>query len=234
MRIPLLQYTLDLLFPPQCLHCRRRVASSLYPLCGQCERQVPIFASLFCGKCGARLPEARRVCHSAFPYLLAAATPYHHPVVTSLIHALKFAPTRHAARPLSNFLVRYLAALPFSFQSYTIIPLPLAPARRRARGYNQAEELAAHLANALGIPVAADILVKLKDTPPQATLRGREARAANVRGCFALARTSGIPRKVLLLDDVATSGATLREAATVLKREGGVRTVLAVTAAHSG
>ncbi len=194
---------------------------------------MPLFSSLFCGKCGARLPEARKICHSSFPYILASATPYHHPVITSLIHALKFAPTRHAARPLGNFLVRYLAALPISLRSYTIIPVPLSRARMRARGYNQAEILAAYLANALGIPVATDILVKVKDVSPQAMLRGKEARAANVRGCFSLARTSGIPPKVLLLDDVATSGATLREAAATLRQEGSVRTILAVTVAHS-
>ena len=99
-----------------------------------------------------------------------------------------------------------------------LIPMPLYPTRLRERGFNQAVEIAKRMAMVTGLPLAFDALAKVRDTAPQASLPWKE-RQANVKGAFAL--TADIAgKRVVLVDDVMTTGATLNEAARVLMKSG--------------
>ena len=109
-----------------------------------------------------------------------------------------------------------------------LVPMPLHPRRLAERGFNQANELARRVARASGIPLWRTAVVREIDTPHLAGLRGRERRRA-VRGAFrAEADFSG--RRVLVLDDVMTSGATLDELARTLKQRGAVQVTNLVVA----
>ncbi len=113
-----------------------------------------------------------------------------------------------------------------------IVPVPLHPRRRRERGFNQAQVIAAELARLKGIDLVDDALVKVKNVPPQTSLQARE-RAHNVRGAFKIKKTQGIAGKtVLLLDDVYTTGSTLTECSLALKKSG-VKDVRALTIAQA-
>jgi ComF family protein len=109
-----------------------------------------------------------------------------------------------------------------------LVPVPLHPARRRERGYNQAELLAKAMAAETGFPIIAHELRRIRATPSQTKL-DRHARAENVKDAFALAKDlSFTGLKILLVDDVYTTGATLNECARML-REAGAASVFALT-----
>lgn len=113
-----------------------------------------------------------------------------------------------------------------------LIPVPLHPAKEKKRGFNQAQVLAKRLAKIKNIELLERRLVKVKNVPPQTTLKAEE-RARNVRGAFKVKKPEKLEGKVVLLvDDVYTTGSTLRECSSVL-RKAGVREVRAVTVAQA-
>ncbi|MBI4183044.1 MAG: ComF family protein [Proteobacteria bacterium] len=132
----------------------------------------------------------------------------------ALVHALKYGGKLAVAgllgRALGNAVAKERVDL--------IVPMPISAQRLRARGFNQAHEIARSVGGATGIPVAAGICRKVRDTDPQAALPWKE-RARNVRGAFVCdADLNG--RKVAVIDDVMTTGATLNELAKNLRRAG--------------
>jgi ComF family protein len=112
-----------------------------------------------------------------------------------------------------------------------VVPVPLHPARLRQRGFNPAALLARALARAHGVPVAPRALERVRDTPSQTGL-DRRSRARNVVGAFRVRPGARIPARVWLVDDVVTTGATLRAAARPLRRAG-ARRIVAICAART-
>ena len=146
---------------------------------------------------------------------MRAALRYQEPT-SSLIHRFKYEGCFALAEPLARCLS---AAWPAWVQPPDlIIPIPLHPRRKRRRGYNQSELLAAPLARDLGLPMNPRGLRRVRHTAPQVGL-GPEERHDNVRGAFA-ADDSFTGRRVLLIDDVLTTGATMRAAAEALLAAG--------------
>jgi ComF family protein len=142
------------------------------------------------------------------------------------IHAFKFEGKRALARPLAALVLEQvgpgLGALPTA-----LIPVPLAPARERTRGFNQAALLAERLATALRMPCRPRWLVRVRATGPQSDL-GAAERRANVRGAF-LAAPAVAGHHVVVVDDVLTTGATAAECTLALRAAGAARVgVLAV------
>lgn len=177
---------------PCCSRCALPLKAPA-PLCGQCLVRDPVFAAAWA------------------PFL------YTHPL--DLLEArFKFRRDLAAGRVLAELMVMRVRvdgpALPL-----LIVPVPLHRLRLRERGYNQALELALPLARALGIPLRHDALIRTRPTPPQTGLDAK-ARRRNLRGAFEVAPTVEWPAHVVLLDDVMTTGATLREAAKTLHRAG--------------
>jgi ComF family protein len=143
----------------------------------------------------------------------------------AIVHALKYEARRSLARPLAALMQHRGADLVAAADC--AVPVPLHPARRRERGFNQAADLARHL----GLPVN-DALRRVRATATQTGLPAAQ-RHRNVRDAFAVTRSARdlIGRTVLMVDDVSTTGATLEACARVLKQLG-VREVLALTAAR--
>jgi ComF family protein len=228
---------LDLVFPPRCTHCHAYLRRG-GALCAACQRRIVLHKTFFCGRCRARRYTARGLCHRGFPYCLAAAGQYEDPALRSLVRALKFQFVRAAAEPLGAMLAAYVRRLRLADEGYgPVLPIPLGRKRQRQRGFNQTELIARALARRTGLRLAAGALARVKDTLPQSGLGsgldGQKRRRANIAGCFRVVRADAVAgRKVILLDDVATTGATLLEATLALKRAG-AKEVLALTAAKT-
>jgi len=214
----------DFLFPVHCISCRKYPESEA-PLCAECFNKLSVHQTFFCGTCKARLPEGKKICHPATPFILGAAANYENETVRELIYALKFNGVKSAAIPLGNLTLSYLK--PLLSHDVVVVPVPLGKKRLRTRGYNQAELIAKIVSEGLYAPMVS-ALIRDRETKPQSGLRKVKLREENVAGCFSLSPEIDINKKiVLLIDDVATSGATFREAALVLKR-GGAKLVYAV------
>lgn len=146
-----------------------------------------------------------------------------------IIRCLKFSDLPGLGPALGERLAPRLADLRDEID--VIVPVPLHRWRRWRRGYNQAALIAAGAARCLGRPMARRALVRRRATGSQ-TGRARRERMANVRGAFEAGRIRPMGRRILLIDDVVTTGATLRECARTLKAAG-ARTVHACAAART-
>jgi ComF family protein len=138
-------------------------------------------------------------------------------VARKAVHTLKFRSGRYLVPVLGELMRAEVSRRPLAVD--LVVPAPLAPGRYRRRGFNQAALLAAEIADAVGGRLAADVLAR-EDRPAQQALRAQE-RLANVRGAFTcLAPDEVRGKRILLVDDVLTTGATLGEAAHVLDAAG--------------
>jgi ComF family protein len=185
---------LDLLFPPACVGCHR-------------------VGSLLCPKCvAAIIPVPARVIPSLDA--ICAAGAYESPL-SDAVQALKYHGATRLAGPLGALLATQIAAC--GWEVDLVCPVPLHPNRVRERGYNQAALIGAAIARTLGCPAIA-AAERLRDTPSQTHLSARERRD-NMAGAFgALPAARG--QRVLLVDDVLTTGATLSACAAALRDAG--------------
>ena len=131
-----------------------------------------------------------------------------------LIHAFKYRHQLPLAGTLAELMLR---AAPAAWPD-VLIPVPLAPQRLRARGFNQALEIGRRLADRTGLPLMADGCERVRHGPPQVELPWKE-RAKNIRGAFAC-KTDLAGMRVAIVDDVMTTGATMNELAKILRQRG--------------
>jgi ComF family protein len=231
---------LDLILPPRCAGCRRRVAGDAV-LCRTCERALTRVAARACALCqeaAAAAPGGRCFACEAAPFPLAAccAEVWFEGGAAAWVKRWKYAaPGLRGLDPGAEAVARALlrgalARVPGPSPD-AIVPVALHPARIRARGFSPAASLAAQASRAVGVPLATRLLERVRDTPSQTGLDAR-ARRRNVAGCFALLPRARVPETVWLVDDVVTTGATLGEAARVL-RAAGARSVAAVCLART-
>ena len=206
-----------LLFSGSCFLCRGEAADIL---CAQCDADLPRLTGALCPRCALASP-AGAVCGRCLTQApqydaTVAALAYRFPADV-LVQALKFRGELALAPFLGNLLSK---CIPGNNVDY-VIPVPLSSERLRERGYNQALEIARHVARATGTRLAAELCERRRDTAAQAELPLAE-RAKNVRGAFHCARLVAGAR-IAMLDDVMTTGATLDEIAATLKRAGAAR-----------
>jgi ComF family protein len=165
-------------------------------------------------------------------YFAAAVSAYRsRGVVRQVIHQFKYGRQTHLRHVIAGWLAEALNDSRLAGRRFDlIVPVPLHPARQRERGFNQAELLAEELHRRSGI-LLADLLQRTRYTTTQ-TQFDRSERMQNLRGAFRLRRSSDVRGlRMLLVDDVLTTGSTLSECACVLRR-GGARSVYAMTAAR--
>jgi len=221
-----LDAALDLLLPPRCLGCGAMVERNGL-LCTECWSGLSFIAPPLCDCCGLPFayPVAARTrcaaCLASPPdFARARAVLVYDDASRRLVLGFKHADRLEAAPAFGRWLARAGAEL--VAEADLIAPVPLHRWRLFQRRYNQAGLLAQALGRAVGRPVMPDLLVRRRATPSQGGL-GRSGRRRNVAGAFALRagradRVRG--RRVLLVDDVHTTGATLGECARALRRAG--------------
>ncbi|MDO8473541.1 MAG: ComF family protein [Dehalococcoidia bacterium] len=140
--------------------------------------------------------------------------------VRQAVHSLKYHNLRGLSHLLAQLIADYWVLNPLPAD--VLVPVPLHARRLRERGYNQSSLLARYLSQIIGVPEAEGMLVRCKDTPPQARTSSAEQRRLNVSGAFTVQGRAIRGKRVMLIDDVCTSGATLDACAAVLKRVGAV------------
>ncbi len=156
-------------------------------------------------------------------YTSARSFGYYTTEISSLIQALKFGRRQNLARPLSTLLARAFCESWDRSEFDLIVPVPLHAKRLRQREYNQAELLAFSLAHQIAIPFARDTLSRARPTLPQVGMTHSQ-RLHNVRDAFRCVNSRRISgRRILLIDDVLTTGATVESASRALLKSGALR-----------
>ncbi|MEO8456633.1 MAG: ComF family protein [Chloroflexota bacterium] len=209
-------FALDIAFPPRCLGC----GDSGVFICEDCFAEAPHAlpanrclkcwnsnSALRCASC-ARFDLRITALRSAFSY---------EGIALDTVHAFKFDSVSALAPAMAEPMVDVLNR--WSPPVDVVVPVPLAWGRRRSRGYNQAELLAREVCRATGLRLDAGVLRRARQTAPQSLQPSEEARRRNVASAFAPGRHA-VSGAVLLIDDVATTGATLDACAGVLLARG--------------
>ena len=249
-------FFLNLFFPRFCLNCQKEGDY----LCPDCLALIDVANYQFCPFCrpwkivldGRTCFSCRR--HKKLTGLFCAAS-YQNFIIKKLISQFKYEPfAKELAKPLSSSIIQHFKILdyrPTFFSDRTgfiLIPVPLSKKRLKWRGFNQAEEMARQLAIFFKIPLVTDALLKTKETQPQMELTA-EARQENIKEVFIcqnrdLVKNKNLAfgknfvsslslrnKKILLVDDVFTTGSTMEECARVLK-DAGAKEVWGVAAAR--
>ena len=215
----LLSVALDLLFPPKCPFCQSLLEDDETLLCARCQRELPWTQ----GKNGECSGEFFETCVAPLRY---------RDRVRESIHRYKFSGVRSYASSYAVLMGQCVCDRldePFDCVSW----VPLSRKRLRQRGYDQARLLAQGLARELQLPVCR-LLDKVRDTPAQSGLKEDSARRANVLGAYLLCPEAEVKgKRILLVDDVVTTGATLAECARVL-RTAGAEQVVGIALALAG
>lgn len=214
-----IQAGLDLLLPPECVNCKFPGAW----LCKKCKESISPIASVMCTKCGTPSlsggPSACLQCQrNPLRYIdgLRSASYFYDSPVKTAIHALKYRNRKVLAPILSEMLAESYHH--YSLNVDVIIPVPLHTSRIKERGYNQSELLAKQLSRQLNLPIDTRILYRSRKTESQMTLDAKR-RHKNVEDAFSC-HTSLINKRILLIDDVCTTGSTLDYSAKPLKANG--------------
>ncbi len=220
------EFFLNIIFPKDCLGCQKE---NIW-LCQTCFNKIKILSGPFCIFCKNRLPPNSR-CQKCNPrpkarFLFAAAS-YEMPLIKNLIKYYKYQKIKELAEPLSQLLIKSLDGV--NLKNFKVVPVPLHQAKFRERSFNQAELLAKNLASHFNLEFC-DILTRVKNTKSQTEFKGTD-RLNNVLSTFKIKSPVEITgQKILLIDDVSTTGATLNECGKILK-ESGAREIWAIVVA---
>ena len=235
----LLNALLDIFLPPRCHICRTLIpGSGPLHICDSCYAGLPIISPPFCSICGIPLQgtgeshPCGRCITAPPPYRAARAALRHEGACRDLIHAFKYRGKSQLRRPLGLLTARLLADFSQSCQPDLLVPVPLHRSRLRSRGFNQSVLLAELLAKQWQIPLQRQLLQRTRATTPQMELT-RTERLTNLQGAFKVRDNTLVSdRRIMLVDDVFTTGSTLAACATALL-QAGCREVTAVTVAHA-
>jgi len=203
------------LFPRHCLSCNKEGAW----LCSDCSKKIVYLKTYFCPFCRRITPQGQLCpsCRRRYSLTGILSACYFQPPVSDLIHRLKYQKTKELGRLLAKIMIKGTAnRLPRGQK--LIVPIPLHRRQLRKRGFNQSELLAKELAQELEIEYNSGILKRIKNTKSQTKLN-RSERKENVKDAFSLTGKIELEnRTILLVDDVTTTGATLNEAAKILRK----------------
>lgn len=223
---------LDLIFPKKCVGCRKLGDF----LCADCFSQVSYNQNYICPECFSPCVNGftHPVCFKRYCLDGAISTVVYNTMVKRIIRQFKYKPYVSKLSEIIGGIMNEGLSQNESFYRFIerfesiVIPVPLSVKRFRERGYNHAQILASCVAKYFGLAMKPNILVRVRNTKPQYKLNRKE-RLTNIQGAFDIAsEQSQVPKSMILIDDIATSFATLKEAAKTLKLKGAKR-VLGVT-----
>ena len=220
----ILSGVLDFLYPPVCHVCRQPLGSATQLVCSRCWTGLQQY-----GEFRTQIPASKRHIDTIIVGLLGEGD-FDDPL-NEIIHQFKYDRRTAHAQGLANRLGGLLATYPWMKRIDIIIPVPLHRSRIRSRGYNQSQLLADELGNLFGIPVVSKVLVRTRATHSQTRLTAQQ-RQHNVAGAFKVPDpVITANNRILLVDDVVTTGCTLNECAKTLKKAG-AREIQGAAAVH--
>ena len=237
-RSELLQAAVSLLYPPTCTICREHVRAGEY-LCNACEAKIVRIVPPFCDRCSEPFEGSidtaftcANCAHRTIHFDTAVATYRGRGIVRDVIHEFKYNRQIHLRHLVARWLRAALDDERLRDQEFdVIVPVPLHAARQRERGFNQASLLAELLSAETSISCIR-LLKRVRYTTTQTAL-DRSERMENLHNAFRLRKNTDVRGlRVLLIDDVLTTGSTLSECARVL-RHAGAKSVHAATAARA-
>ena len=212
-----IKFVLDTLFPSFCVGCGKEGTF----LCGDCHARIII-------KRIPQKPDTKSALSGIY-----AATDYNQRPVAELITGLKFHSIADMKYPLTGILIRHLSLVNFQPPKNCVItPVPLHKRREIKRGFNQAGLIAKEIAEFFKIPYCEDALKRIKNTKPQTETSNHNQRLENIKNAFACRKPELVAgKRIIIVDDVMTTGATLNECARALK-SAGARSVIAFAVAN--
>jgi len=221
----LLDFGKDLLWPKHCPVCLEALPPGGKLICPECIPKIRRISGAVCYRCGKRLAEENREyckdCERRMPAFLQsiAWADYSSKYMRRMMAEVKY----HGNRQLLDYPCREFgvktAEKIAEWQPEALIPVPVHEKRRRIRGYNQAEEMADRLSDIWQIPVDAHYLFRTNETKAQKEL-SRDGRMMNLLQAFSVKGPKGKYKKVILIDDIYTTGSTLSACAHVLNQAG--------------
>jgi len=223
MRGKVKNFILDLLYPKFCFNCGREGSY----LCSDCQSTLEILSShtRATAKGGDEVAASSTTEYRTQELKdLYFALPYRNPLIKNLTKLFKYEPfVKELAQPLTSLIITHFQLIeksPADLADCILMPVPLEKRKLKWRGFNQAEEIGRELAQFFQIPLLNNVLAKIKETPPQVELSDEE-RKENIKGAFFCQSSEKIKgKKILLVDDIYTTGSTMEECAKVLKTAG--------------
>lgn len=214
---------LGALYPKVCPLCEEPVVLELNDTCLECGKKLVYIGENFCMKCGKEMTGDGQYCYDCsrviHAYEQAVAVFAYSEIVKQAIYRYKYKGKREYAKWFARQAYERTADRVCIWQPDVIIPVPLHKTKMRQRGYNQAELLAQEFGRFIGIKVDTTFLLRGRATEPMKTLNG-EDRIKNVEKAFNISSNNVKYKKVLLVDDIYTTGATMDACAKVLKEHG--------------
>ena len=220
-----------------CIVCSRELAKpTRYRICNSCYAKLEVIGDRACLKCGKMLFGEEQYCldcqNHEKEFDRAIAPLCYSGAAASTIMNLKFHGKKYLAEPMAKWMTdRFLET---GLLADVVIPIPLHPRRKKERGFNQSELLAKEIAEGLHLPLDVSSAERVKDTLVSSKLEGgRKAREENMKDAFAVKDDSAIRgKRILLIDDVLTTGTTANELSKEL-RKAGARKIYVLTFAST-
>ena len=221
---------LDLFYPRYCLHCNCSLNNSreIY-ICEDCKKKIPYVTDTYCVRCGAdtgpyityTVKEGCAVCKGKYLHFNAVTSVTHYNgVIKILIHKFKYARQKFLFRVLNDILIKHKGIKENIADVDIIVPVPLHWIKKLHRGFNQSELLSLGIQRYFSKPIIRNNLCRIKNTEAQ-TLLSKNQRKLNIHNAFFVRQPELFKgKKILLVDDVLTTGATASECSKKLKESG--------------
>jgi ComF family protein len=221
----------NVFFPALCFCCERKIEEGF--LCGSCFEKIEFLYPPLCRGCSTPIKDNKtglcKNCKKEFFYYerVISATTYKEPI-SLLLHLFKYRHFDYLGEFLSLLVVRYLIRVGFEFSDYDFITcVPLHPAKEKERGYNQSAIISKIISFHFKIPFKSDIIYQTRLNPSQTKL-SKEKREINIKDSFKV-KGDLEGKRIILVDDVFTTGSTVKECCRVLKEKGANITVLTLS-----
>lgn len=214
---------INLLFPLRCPVCDGIVPVGEGKICRACRRKIRYVSEPRCQKCGRQLNDEKRPfctsCERTRHIFDRGIALYDYQSMKKSVYRFKYKGRREYAGFYAEDIYSHLKNEIIRMDADAIIPIPLHRSRLRSRGYNQAELLARHLSELTGIPMEKNLIKRIRKTAPQKQLDAR-GRQNNLKKAFNIKSDVVKLKKVILIDDIYTTGSTIDAVAAELKRCG--------------
>lgn len=217
-------FILDVFFPINCLGCK---AEDVW-ICNICKEKINIRNEQVCPICEKTTTPDGQTCFACkkkawLDGMLVAAS-YRQPLISKTVHLFKYRFVEELSLPLSDVVIKAIRGYEMPLPDL-VIPIPLHPKRLRWRGFNQSALLAKNIIEKIlpgsELEMAENIMIRSRYTLPQMSIRDHSERNRNIRDAFAVENFSKVKgKRILLVDDIATTGSTISECARVLKAAG--------------